>query len=148
MTRTQSDTHVVAQENEGKTPRKAALSGWIGSVLEYYDCTLYSQAAALVFPVVFFPTGDPTVALISSLATYAVGYVARPIGAIVLGNWGDKHGRKNVLVIAMLLMGLSTLAVGFLPTYDQIGLWAPLILVFLRLIQASPSPGSSVARAP
>ncbi|PPF42732.1 MFS transporter [Pseudoclavibacter sp. AY1F1] len=135
MTRTQSDTTVASQENEGKTPRKAALSGWIGSVLEYYDFTLYSQAAALVFPVVFFPTGDPTVALISSLATYAVGYVARPIGAIVLGNWGDKHGRKNVLVIAMLLMGLSTLAVGFLPTYDQIGLWAPLILVFLRLIQ-------------
>ncbi|PPF80631.1 MFS transporter [Pseudoclavibacter sp. RFBJ3] len=135
MTRTQSDTGAVSQENEGKTPRKAALSGWIGSVLEYYDFTLYSQAAALVFPVVFFPTGDPTVALISSLATYAVGYVARPIGAIVLGNWGDKHGRKNVLVIAMLLMGLSTLAVGFLPTYDQIGLWAPLILVFLRLIQ-------------
>ncbi|WP_333909642.1 MFS transporter [Pseudoclavibacter terrae] len=125
----------MSHENEGKTPRKAALSGWIGSVLEYYDFTLYSQAAALVFPVVFFPTGDPTVALISSLATYAVGYVARPIGAIVLGNWGDKHGRKNVLVIAMLLMGLSTLAVGFLPTYDQIGLWAPLILVFLRLIQ-------------
>lgn len=135
MTRTQSDTGAVSHENEGKTPRKAALSGWIGSVLEYYDFTLYSQAAALVFPVVFFPTGDPTVALISSLATYAVGYVARPIGAIVLGNWGDKHGRKNVLVIAMLLMGLSTLAVGFLPTYDQIGLWAPLILVFLRLIQ-------------
>lgn len=135
MTRTHSDTTAVPQENEGKTPRKAALSGWIGSVLEYYDFTLYSQAAALVFPVVFFPTGDPTVALISSLATYAVGYVARPIGAIVLGNWGDKHGRKNVLVIAMLLMGLSTLAVGFLPTYDQIGLWAPLILVFLRLIQ-------------
>ncbi|PPG05413.1 MFS transporter [Pseudoclavibacter sp. RFBI5] len=135
MTRTQSDTGAVSQENEGKTPRKAALSGWIGSVLEYYDFTLYSQAAALVFPVVFFPTGDPTVALISSLATYAVGYVARPIGAIVLGNWGDKHGRKNVLVIAMLLMGLSTIAVGFLPTYDQIGLWAPLILVFLRLIQ-------------
>lgn len=135
MTRTQSDTSPVSPENEGKTPRKAALSGWIGSVLEYYDFTLYSQAAALVFPVVFFPTGDPTVALISSLATYAVGYVARPIGAIVLGNWGDKHGRKNVLVIAMLLMGLSTLAVGFLPTYDQIGIWAPLILVFLRLIQ-------------
>nr|WP_271986603.1 MFS transporter [Pseudoclavibacter terrae] len=135
MTRTHSDTGAVSHENEGKTPRKAALSGWIGSVLEYYDFTLYSQAAALVFPVVFFPTGDPTVALISSLATYAVGYVARPIGAIVLGNWGDKHGRKNVLVIAMLLMGLSTLAVGFLPTYDQIGLWAPLILVFLRLIQ-------------
>lgn len=118
-----------------RTPKKAALSGWVGSVLEYYDFTLYSQAAALVFPVVFFPAGDPAIALIASLATYAVGYIARPIGAVVLGNWGDRHGRKHVLVVAMMLMGISTLAVGLLPSYAQVGIWAPIFLVLLRLVQ-------------
>ncbi|SFO72595.1 Predicted arabinose efflux permease, MFS family [Geodermatophilus dictyosporus] len=115
--------------------RKAAMSGWIGSTLEYYDFAIYGQAAALVFPAVFFPSEDPTVALIASLATYAVGYVARPLGAFVLGSWGDRHGRKNVLVLAMMLMGVSTLAVGLLPTYAQVGLLAPALLVLLRLVQ-------------
>jgi MFS family permease len=115
--------------------KRAAWSGWIGSTLEYYDFSIYAQAAALVFPAVFFPSGNPTVALIASLATYAVGYVARPLGAFVLGNWGDRHGRKNVLVLAMLLMGASTFAVGLLPTYDQVGVLAPALLVLLRLIQ-------------
>lgn len=118
-----------------KTPRKAAVSGWIGSALEYYDFFIYAQAAALVFPKVFFPSGNPTVAVIASLSTYAVGYVARPIGAFVLGQWGDKHGRKNVLVFAMLAMGASTFAVALLPTYGQVGLLAPALLVLLRLVQ-------------
>ncbi|MFH5824459.1 MFS transporter [Georgenia sp. AZ-5] len=118
-----------------RDPKRAAMSGWIGSALEYYDFALYSQAAALVFPSIFFPTGNPTVAIIASLATYAVGYVARPVGAIVLGAWGDRHGRKNVLVFAMLLMGFSTFAVGLLPTYPQVGILAPTLLVILRLIQ-------------
>lgn len=117
------------------TTRKAAASGWIGSALEYYDWFIYAQAAALVFPGVFFPSGNPTVALIASLGTYAVGYVARPIGAFVLGQWGDKHGRKNVLVLAMLMMGASTFAVALLPTYGQVGLLAPVLLVAVRLIQ-------------
>src|SRR3954469_6371733 len=82
-------------------PKKAALSGWIGSALEYYDFALYSTSAALVFPTVFFPSGNATLALVGSLATYAVGYFARPIGAVVLGAYGDRHGRKNVLVFAM-----------------------------------------------
>ncbi len=115
--------------------RKAVMSGWIGSTLEYYDFAIYAQAAALVFPAVFFPSEDPTVALIASLATYAVGYVARPLGAFVLGSWGDRRGRKNVLVLAMMLMGVSTLAVGLLPTYGQVGVLAPALLVLLRLVQ-------------
>jgi MFS family permease len=118
-----------------RDPKRAAMSGWIGSALEYYDFALYSQAAALVFPTVFFPSKNPTVAIIASLATYAVGYVSRPIGAIVLGAWGDRHGRKNVLTYAMLLMGCATFAVGLLPTYGQVGVLAPVLLVALRLIQ-------------
>src|ERR671938_645562 len=82
-----------------KTPRKAAASGWVGSALKYYDFFIYAQAAALVFPRIFFPKGNPTVAIVASLATYGVGYVARPIGAFVLGHLGDTHGRKNVLLV-------------------------------------------------
>jgi MFS family permease len=111
------------------------MSGWVGSALEYYDFSIYAAAAALVFPQIFFPSESPAVALIASLATYGVGYVARPIGAFVLGNAGDKHGRKRVLVFAMMVMGLSTLLVGLLPTYAQVGVWAPILLVVLRLIQ-------------
>ncbi|AMM34347.1 3-phenylpropionic acid transporter [Sinomonas atrocyanea] len=118
-----------------RNPRRAAISGWIGSALEYYDFALYSTVAALVFPGIFFPSGNPTVAIIASLATYAVGYVSRPLGAVVLGAYGDRHGRKKVLVFAMLLMGTATFAVGLLPTYRQVGLLAPALLVALRLIQ-------------
>lgn len=114
---------------------KAAASGWIGSALEYYDFFIYATAASLVFPQIFFPAGNPAIAIIASLATYGVGYVARPIGACVLGHIGDSYGRKRVLVWCLFLMGFSTIAVGLLPTYSQIGLWAPLLLVVCRLIQ-------------
>jgi len=115
--------------------KKATASGWIGSALEYYDFFIYAQAAALIFPQIFFPNTDPKMAIIASLATYGVGYLARPIGAFVLGHWGDTRGRKNVLLLCMFLMGLSTMAVGLLPTYHDIGYLAPALLVVLRLIQ-------------
>ncbi len=99
--------------------KKAAASGWIGSALEYYDFFIYATAASLIFPQIFFPSGDPRIAIIASLATYGVGYVARPIGAFVLGHWGDTHGRKTVLLVCMFLMGFSTMAVGILPTYQS-----------------------------
>ncbi|MBU8865018.1 MFS transporter [Paenarthrobacter aromaticivorans] len=131
---TQDDT--IGHDTIGrKDPKKAAMSGWIGSALEYYDFALYSLAATLLFPTIFFPTENPTVGIIASLATYAVGYVSRPLGAVVLGAYGDRHGRKKVLVFAMLLMGFATFAVGLLPTYGQVGLLAPVLLVILRLIQ-------------
>src|ERR1700731_1656012 len=115
--------------------KKATASGWIGSALEYYDFFIYATAASLIFPQIFFPSGNPTVAIVASLATYGVGYVARPIGAFFLGHWGDTHGRKTVLLVCMFLMGFSTMAVGLLPTYQQVGIWAPILLVILRLIQ-------------
>ncbi|MEK8052932.1 MFS transporter [Ideonella sp. DXS22W] len=127
---------LTEHEPRGKhQANKATASGWIGSALEYYDFFIYATAASLIFPQIFFPKGDPKVAIIASLATYGVGYVARPIGAFVLGHWGDTHGRKTVLITCMFLMGLSTIAVGLLPTYDQVGLWAPALLVLLRLVQ-------------
>ncbi len=129
-------TASIVHEPQGRHQSKtAAASGWIGSALEYYDFFIYATAAALVFPQAFFPSNNPTVAIVASLATYGVGYVARPIGAVVLGHWGDTHGRKNVLLLCLVLMGLSTTAVGLLPTYQQAGVWAPVLLVILRLIQ-------------
>ncbi|MBB5420139.1 MFS family permease [Paraburkholderia atlantica] len=128
-------TNASASSGHSSQARKATASGWIGSALEYYDFFIYAQAAALIFPQLFFPSGNPKIAIVASLATYGVGYVARPIGAIVLGHWGDTHGRKNVLLLCMFLMGLSTMAVGLLPTYHQIGFLAPVLLVVLRLIQ-------------
>jgi len=126
---TENEPHGKHQAN------KATASGWIGSALEYYDFFIYATAASLIFPQIFFPKGDPKVAIVASLATYGVGYVARPIGAFFLGHWGDTHGRKMVLIVCMFLMGFSTIAVGLLPTYDQVGLLAPALLVLLRLIQ-------------
>ncbi|PZW39482.1 MFS transporter [Pseudomonas sp. URMO17WK12:I2] len=115
--------------------KKATASGWVGSALEYYDFFIYAQAAALIFPQIFFPNTDPKMAIVASLATYGVGYLARPVGAFVLGHWGDTRGRKNVLLLCMFLMGISTMAVGLLPTYHDIGLLAPVLLVLLRLVQ-------------
>jgi len=115
--------------------KKATASGWVGSALEYYDFFIYAQAAALIFPQIFFPNTDPKMAIVASLATYGDGYLARPVGAFVLGHWGDTRGRKNVLLLCMFLMGISTMAVGLLPTYHDIGLLAPALLVLLRLVQ-------------
>lgn len=124
-----------AQHGGSRQTKKATASGWIGSALEYYDFFIYATAASLIFPQIFFPKGDPKTAIVASLATFGVGYVARPIGAFFLGHWGDTHGRKQVLILCMFLMGFSTMAVGLLPTYDQVGLLAPALLVLLRLIQ-------------
>ena len=129
---TEATYHEPAGKHQSK---KAAASAWIGSALEYYDFFIYATAASLIFPQVFFPSENPRTAIIASLATYGVGYIARPIGAFVLGHWGDTHGRKNVLLLCMFLMGISTLLVGLLPTYSQVGILAPALLVVLRLVQ-------------
>ena len=128
-------------DESGKTPTKAALASWVGSVLEYYDFFIYGTAAALVFGKVFFPESDPATATLLSLATYGVGYVARPIGAFFMGHIGDRYGRKRVLLLTVSLMGVSTFLVGCLPTYESIGLWAPALLVALRLLQGLSASG-------
>jgi MFS family permease len=129
---------------QGK-PRKAALAAWIGSALEYYDFFIYGTAAALVFGKIFFPTSAPATGTLLALATFGVGYLARPVGAFILGHIGDKFGRKKVLVFTLLLMGISTFLVGCLPTYSQIGAAAPALLVALRLLQGLSAAGEQAS---
>ena len=115
--------------------RRVIVASLIGTSLEWYDFFIYGTAAALVFNKLFFPSFDPLVGTLLAFTTYAVGFIARPLGGIVFGHYGDKLGRKNVLVVTLLLMGIATCLIGALPTYDTIGIWAPILLVTLRFLQ-------------
>jgi metabolite-proton symporter len=115
--------------------RRAALASSIGTTIEWYDFFLYNTAAALVFPHLFFPASTPYAGAMASFATYAVGFVARPLGAAIFGHWGDRIGRKATLIVTLLVMGISSAIVGILPGTAAIGAAAPLILVLLRLVQ-------------
>ena len=114
---------------------RAAWASWIGSALEYYDFFLYSTAAALMLGPLYFPSAEPGLATLAAVASIGAGYLARPLGALLLGYLGDRYGRRLVLCLTLLLMGLSTFAIGVLPTYQEIGIAAPLLLVALRLLQ-------------
>lgn len=117
------------------TKRVAALAS-AGAAVEWYDFFLYGTAAALIFPKLFFPSDmPPFIAQIASFSTFMVGFIARPLGASIFGHFGDLRGRKNALVVAMLLMGISTTLIGLLPSYAAIGAAAPLFLVILRFVQ-------------
>nr|WP_245653240.1 MFS transporter [Herbidospora sakaeratensis] len=110
-------------------------SSFLGSVIEYYDFLLYATASAVVFGKVFFSTLDPLTATVASFGTFATGYLARPLGGVIFGHFGDRLGRKRMLVLTMTLMGLASFLIGLLPTYDQIGVLAPVLLVALRIVQ-------------
>ncbi|MFF0090322.1 MFS transporter [Streptomyces canus] len=115
--------------------RRVALSGLLGTAVEFYDFLVYGTVAALVFGELFFPGADPAVGTIAAFGTFAAGYVARPIGGIVFGHFGDRLGRKNMLLLTMGLMGGASFLIGLLPTYDTIGVWAPILLITLRVVQ-------------
>jgi len=122
--------------SEARTPlRRVIMASMIGTTIEWYDFFLYGSAASLIFKDLFFPQFDPLTGTILSFATYAVGFVARPIGGIVFGHFGDRIGRKRLLMLSLVMMGIATVLIGLLPTYSQIGIWAPVGLVALRLVQ-------------
>ena len=133
-----NEAHRPAQTSEAEKQsqvRKAAFASVVGTSIEWYDFFLYGTAAALIFPGVFFPESSDYAGQLESFATLAVGFAARPVGAAIFGHWGDRIGRKATLIITLLLMGVSTALIGLLPGSDTIGLAAPTLLVFLRLLQ-------------
>ena len=115
--------------------RRVVMASLVGTTIEWYDFFLYGSAAALVFNRLFFPSYDPLTGTLLAFATYALGFVARPVGGIVFGHFGDRIGRKRLLMLSLILMGVATVLIGLLPTYAQIGVWAPLLLILLRLVQ-------------
>src|SRR5919204_924928 len=114
---------------------RIALASMAGNALEWYDFFLYGTAAALVFNKLFFPSFDPLGGTLAALATYAVGFAARPAGGALFGHFGDRVGRKSMLVLTLTIMGTATFLIGVLPTYETIGIWAPILLVLLRVAQ-------------
>ncbi|MCW2134765.1 MFS transporter [Arthrobacter sp. VKM Ac-2550] len=135
----------VHQEDEafahhGKTPKRAAIASFMGSAVEYYDFFIFGSAAALIFPQVFFPDESAN-AGIMSLATFGFAYIARPVGAVFVGHFGDRIGRQKVLMFTLVLMGASTFIIGCIPDFQTIGWWAPAILVLCRLMQGLSAAG-------
>ena len=136
MENSDSSTKDLNQDPNLKTNmRKVALTALAGTSIEWYDFFLYGAAAALVFPTVFFGETEPATAYILSFLTFAAGFIARPIGGIIFGHFGDRIGRKRTLVMALLLMGISSTFIGLLPTYAMIGVTAPILLTVLRFAQ-------------
>src|SRR5689334_14856709 len=122
--------------DEPRTPIvKVVFASVIGTAVEWYDFFLYGSAAALVFGTLFFPESEPITATLLAFGTYALGFVARPLGGVVFGHFGDRVGRKKMLVVSLFMMGLSTVAIGLLPTYAAIGVGAPILLLACRLVQ-------------
>src|SRR5581483_6408253 len=115
--------------------RRVALASAIGTTIEWYDFFIYGTAAAVVFAPQFFPQVSALAGILSAYATFAIGFIARPLGGLVMGHFGDRIGRKSTLVWCLVVMGLSTFGIGVLPNYERAGVWAPLLLVFFRFLQ-------------
>ncbi len=126
---------IPAVSSDDEKMRRIVWASVLGTVVEWYDFLIYGTAAALVFNKLFFPTMDPVAGTLAAFAAYAVGFVARPLGGAIFGHFGDRLGRKAMLTLTMLIMGVGTFLIGCLPTYDHIGIWAPILLVALRLMQ-------------
>ncbi|ETF01605.1 major facilitator transporter [Advenella kashmirensis W13003] len=122
-------------QSDKKALRRVAMASVIGATIEWYDFFLYGIVAGIVFNKLYFPAGDPTINTLLAYATFAVGFAARPIGGIVFGHFGDRVGRKSMLIITLVIMGLSTFAMGVIPTFEQIGYWAPALLILCRVVQ-------------
>lgn len=112
-----------------------ALAGFVGTTMEWYDYFLYGAATALIFNQLYFPNVDPLIGTLAAFSAFAVGFVARPLGGIIFGHFGDKVGRRQNLIITLSIMGIATAAIGLLPTFETIGIWAPVLLVVLRILQ-------------
>ena len=125
----------VSGDDRRSQVRRVVLASLIGSTIEWYDFFLYGIVAGLVFNKIYFPAHDPLVSIMLAYATFAVGFVARPFGGLVFGHFGDKLGRKKMLVITLMMMGIATVLIGLVPTYEQIGILAPLALLVLRVFQ-------------
>src|SRR6476620_10646646 len=142
----QSHSHSLEGNAHGTTStRKVAISSGIGATIEAYDFIGYGTAAALYFSTDFFPSGDPLTGTLLSFATLGVGFLVRPLGGVIGGYLGDKVGRKPVLVASLMLMGLATFAIGLLPTYQTVGIWAGILLVFVRVVQGLPTAPNGAA---
>lgn len=118
-----------------RSRRRVAVASAVGTTIEWYDYFIFGTAAALVFGPAFFPDLSPVAGTLASFSTFAVGFLARPVGAVVFGHFGDRRGRKPMMVVSLVLMGGATFAMGLLPDFSQIGIWAPIALVTLRLVQ-------------
>ena len=138
-----TDSATITREDAGKDVpvAKLAVASTIGTIIEAYDFVLYGTVAALVFDKLFFPDAAPVIATLAAFATFGVGFLARPVGGAIFGHYGDKVGRKKMLVLALVIMGVATVLIGALPGYDSIGIWAPILLVTLRLIQGAALGG-------
>ena len=115
--------------------RRVVISALVGASIEWYDFFLYGVVAGIVFNKLYFPGSDPVVATLLAYTTFAVGFVTRPLGGVIFGHFGDKIGRKSMLVLTLMIMGIATVLIGLLPTYAQIGIAAPLLLLVLRVLQ-------------
>ena len=132
-----SDTlvHAVRSRSQTSDVRKVVFASLIGSTIEWYDFFLYGVVAGIVFNHLYFPSDNETVSIMMAYATFAVGFVARPLGGLIFGHFGDLVGRKAMLILSLLMMGGATVAIGLLPGYETIGMMAPIALLFLRILQ-------------
>src|SRR5437016_1399236 len=130
-----TDVDTLSAQEHGIQLRRAVIAATVGTAIEWYDFFLYSIVTGLVFAKLFFPKSDPLVGTLQAFAVYAVGFVARPIGAAIFGHYGDRIGRKAALIATLLLMGIATFLVALVPTYEQAGIWGAVILTVLRFIQ-------------